>query len=596
MKLKGFEIKEYNVYNIKEGATTSTCPICSEGRKKKSDKCMSVFWDTGLGQCNHCGERIQLHTYKTESKVKDYKRPQNDFKGNLSDLFTIPIQSHRNISKSTLERLKISQEITFMPKAKKEIDVLCFNYFLNNEIVNIKYRGANKDFKFYSGAEKIFYNLDAIRTDNECVIVEGEFDVCAFVEAGVYNVVSVPNGFNTQGNVNLDYLDNYYDYFENKEKIFIAVDNDEAGIKGKDELIRRFGAEKCWIVDFKDCKDANEYLIKHGKLELQNTIDNAQQVPLEHVETLYDFEAELDDFHINGCAKGYICNLQGLDLVYSTEFKQFTVVTGVPSSGKSEFVDSMMIGYGLNYGFKTAYASPENKPNKFHSSKLLKKISGSTPRSKADLERPKVKRAKEFINNHFYHIEFNDGYDLEKVLKKFEELVKRKGVRFFVIDPYNKIRLKSSLNKNINDYTNDYLNLIDNFVKKFDCHITLVAHPVKMKKIEGTQTFDMPTAYDIKGGGEIYDMSYHILAMVRNMENGVVSVKTLKVKFQHLGENGKYVHYKWNFNNGRYNEIEYDPAINPAPNDPIWNNDDWLSKEQDVKQLFIEAREEVMPF
>jgi twinkle protein len=66
-------------------------------------------------------------------------------------------------------------------------------------------------------------------------------------------VVSVPNGFNLKGELNLDYIDNY-NYFESKETIFIAVDNDEAGKDKKKELIRRFGAEKCKIIDFRVVK------------------------------------------------------------------------------------------------------------------------------------------------------------------------------------------------------------------------------------------------------------------------------------------------------------------------------------------------------
>jgi hypothetical protein len=54
-----------------------------------------------------------------------------------------------------------------------------------------------------------------------------------YLSAGVTNVVSVPNGFNLKGELNLDYIDNYYNYFESKETIFIAVDNDEAGQKDK---------------------------------------------------------------------------------------------------------------------------------------------------------------------------------------------------------------------------------------------------------------------------------------------------------------------------------------------------------------------------
>jgi twinkle protein len=67
-------------------------------------------------------------------------------------------------------------------------------------------------------------------------------------------VVSVPNGFNLKGELNLDYIDNYYNYFESKE----TMQDDEQGKRTK-ELIRRFGAEKCKIIDFGDCKDANDY-------------------------------------------------------------------------------------------------------------------------------------------------------------------------------------------------------------------------------------------------------------------------------------------------------------------------------------------------
>ena len=81
----------------------------------------------------------------------------------------------------------------------------------------------------YKGAQKTFYNIDAIAGQDSCVIVEGEVDAMSFHEAGVTNVVSVPNGFNATGQVNLDYLTDFYSFFEDKDKIFVAVDNDEAG-------------------------------------------------------------------------------------------------------------------------------------------------------------------------------------------------------------------------------------------------------------------------------------------------------------------------------------------------------------------------------
>ena len=205
MELNGFTIEEYNVHKIKEGAKTSTCPVCSEGRKKKNDKCMSVFWDTGLGQCNHCGETTQLHTFKKKDSVKVYVKPPSKVKPSpYSDSFLKYMLDVRGLNESTLKRFKITEEKEWMPQVKDNRNCICFNYYLNNDITNIKYRDGQKNFKLFKGAEKIFYNIDQIRTTKECVIVEGEFDALSFGEAGINNVVSVPNGFTAQGNVNLD--------------------------------------------------------------------------------------------------------------------------------------------------------------------------------------------------------------------------------------------------------------------------------------------------------------------------------------------------------------------------------------------------------
>ena len=575
MELNGFEIEEYNVHKIKEGAKTSTCPVCSEGRKKKNDKCMSVFWDTGLGQCNHCGETTQLHTFKKKDSVKVYVKPPSKVKPSpYSDSFLKYMLDVRGLNESTLKRFKITEEKEWMPQVKDNRNCICFNYYLNNEITNIKYRDGQKNFKLFKGAEKIFYNIDQIRTTKECVIVEGEFDALSFGEAGINNVVSVPNGFTAQGNVNLDYLDDYYDYFGNKEKIYLALDNDEAGLNGQKELIRRLGAEKCYLVNFIDCKDSNEYLIKYGVAKLRETLKDAEPVPLEHIETLKDFEAELDDFFINGCPKGYESGIRDLDNIYTIEDGQYCVVTGTPQSGKSEVVDAICLGYSLKYGFKTAFCSPENKPNKFHSAKIIKKVLGDTPNDINDLN---YKSAKEFVNDHFTHIEYDEGYNLQSVLEKFGELVKRKGIKVFVIDPFNKVKLKGA-SGNINEYTNEYLNLIDVFCKKYSCFVYLVMHPVKMSKEEGKETYMMPTAYNIKGGGEVFDMSYHILGIVKDKEKGLVRLHTLKVKFQHLGEPDCDAWFGWNFKNGRYNVVDFDPEEDETrkiqPNE--WDNKPWI--------------------
>ena len=214
-----------------------------------------------------------------------------------------------------------------MPQVGEEVNVIKFNYYVRGVLINIKYRDARKNFKMYKGAQKTFYNIDAIAGQDSCVIVEGEVDAMSFHEAGVTNVVSVPNGFNATGQVNLDYLTDFYSFFEDKDKIFVAVDNDEAGENGKKELACRFGSDKVWLVDFGDCKDANEYLIKYGKDELNNLIKSAQACPIENVRRVADMESELDNFYKNGVQNGYKIGLSDFDGIFSTYTKQFIVVT-----------------------------------------------------------------------------------------------------------------------------------------------------------------------------------------------------------------------------------------------------------------------------
>ena len=178
-----------------------------------------------------------------------------------------------------------------MPQTGKVENTIKFNYLIGDEVINIKYRDGHKHFKLYKGAEKVFYNLNSIVGYDTCIIVEGEMDVLSYHEAGIPNVISVPNGATLNHN-NLDYLDNCIDYFEDKEKIILAVDADEGGIALQTELIRRLGAETCYLTNFVDCKDANEYLLKYGKEDLAKTISECRPVPLENVTTFKDIEHE----------------------------------------------------------------------------------------------------------------------------------------------------------------------------------------------------------------------------------------------------------------------------------------------------------------
>jgi twinkle protein len=403
-------------------------------------------------------------------------------------------------------------------------------------------------FQLYKGAEKVFYNINSIVGYDTCVITEGEMDVLALHEAGVPNSISVPNGA-TIGNNNLDYLDNCIDYFEDKEKILLAIDKDEAGQMLQQELVRRLGAEVCYLVDLEDCKDANEFLTKYGKEKLQEKITKARPYPLENVTTFKDIEGEVTDFVKHGFKRGFQVGLSNFDNIFSTYTKQFITVTGIPSSGKSDFVDQMVVGYNQNYGWKTAFASPENAPTYLHAHKLMRKVWGDMP-SKFDIGSAKWKEVANHVNDNFYFIDM-ERYTLESVLRKGAELVKRKGIKCLVIDPYNKVRDVDCKTEDVNRYTMEYLTKIESFAKKFDVLVFIVAHPTKMYK-NNDGKIEEPNMYNIKGGGEWYDASYHGLLVHRDYELKNTKVKVLKVKFQNLGENGAEAFFTWDPRSGSF--------------------------------------------
>ena len=550
-EINGFLIDKFNQYSLKPGSTQGICPLCSHTRQPKNRKaqCASYDWERGLGTCHNCNTSFQLHTYQRKGSAnKEYVKP-------------IPVEvfepvvdkvaewfKTRGISSASLRDLNVTTGEEYMPQTGKKENTIQFNYMMGDELINVKYRDARKNFKLYKGAEKIFYNINSIVGYDWCVIVEGEMDALALHEAGIKNVVSVPNGATLNSN-NLDYLDNCIDYFEDKEKIILAVDADEAGQALRYEFIRRLGAEVCYLVDFNGNKDANEYLIEHGAEELNKLINNATQVPLEGVSTLRDLEADLLDFVHNGFKPGFQIGLQNFDKIFSTYTSQFITVTGIPSSGKSDFVDQMCIGYNRNYGWKTAYASPENKPNFLHAHKLIRKTWEGLP-TKDDIGTAKWKQVTDHVNDNYFFIDM-DRYTLEDVLRKGAELVKRKGIKCLVIDPFNKIRDVDCKSEDVNRYTMEYLTKIETFAKKYDVLVIVVAHPTKMYR-DKEGKIEEPTMYSIKGGGEWYDASYHGLLVHRDYDAQTVKAKVLKVKFQNLGENQAEAHFKWEPKSGSY--------------------------------------------
>lgn len=553
--------RKYNI-NIPQGKgggnTKVLCPQCHAQRTDKRDRSLSVNLSTGQFHCHYCGWKgsvaekeewekgMWFNSNPLKKQHKEYRKPtpkpQNAMSEKAQKWFL-----GRGITSATLTAMKVTEGMEYMPQKQCETNTVQFNYYKNGELVNTKYRTGDKHFKLVSGAELLPYNIDAIKNESTCIITEGEMDALSYVEAGYTSVVSVPNG----ANANLEYLDDYIeDYFDNKETIYIASDCDTKGVMLREELIRRFGIERCRVVEYGEgCKDANEHLIKYGIESLRETIDNSKEIKLEGVFTISDFEESLDVIYQYGLQKGVTIGHANFDDLCSFETKRLMIVTGVPGSGKSEFLDEIAERLNIRYGWKWAFFSPENAPLAYHASKLIEKFVGKQF-SSSTMSYQEYEMAKKHLEKDFFFISPTDNFKLDNILDKARSLVRRKGIKAVVIDPYN--RLESEMgNKSETHYVSEVLDKLTSFAQLNDVLAILMAHPVKMQRDKTTGQMLIPTLYDISGSANFYNKADFGLVIHRDRVENTVQVVVAKVKFRHLGTPGT-VHFKYNLNNGRY--------------------------------------------
>ena len=517
------------------------CPKCSDKRKKKKEPCLAVNTQTGLFTCHHCAwsgviKKDKMNEIKyVRPEVKKSSPPPNKI---------LQYFKSRGITEDVVKRNKITQCNIYMPQVQKNRDSICFNYYRDGELINIKYRDGDKNFKQVAGAEKIFYGLDDIKDNNSCIIVEGEMDKLSFDVVGLTNCVSVPDGAPNPNAKNVEskfsYLDNCHSYFENMDVIFIGVDNDANGRRLLEELARRLGKERVMIIDFpKECKDANDVLVNHGIDKLKECYNNAREYPVDGVFSVADVESGMIDAYNNGKIKGKSTGYSVLDPHYTFRMSEFDVFTGIPGHGKTSFCFQLMMNGSILYDWKWGVFSPENYPITELYETLVEMYIGKTSdiESLSRMSMTEYTRGMKFVNKHFFVVYPEDSFSLSNVLDKFKHLVLRKGIKGVLIDPFNQLDHNySGISEAL--YVAETLNKIRRFTKNYHLKFIVVAHPITMRSDKGIGDNEVPTAYRIAGGSNWFNKADNIITVHRpnpkDFRDTSVDILVQKIKFQKL--------------------------------------------------------------
>lgn len=574
--MKTWEDFRIDVRGKSAGEVDTTCPECSAQRKKKSARCLSVNLDKGTFFCHHCGWAGGLGSGEQRFEPA-WRKPQHRRPAPLPAKPIDPVVDwfeERGIPKAVLERNRIAAVTVYMPQVEDHTGAVAFPYFRGDELVNVKYRDRQKNFRMETGAERILYGLADV-DPTRCVIVEGEIDKLSVEVAGIVSCVSVPDGAPAENAKDyaskFSFLEADSERLEAVKEWIIAVDNDGPGKRLEDELARRLGREKCRRVMWpSDCKDANDVLRSFGAEVLRECIEHAEPFPLAGVFAVSDLSDRVRHLYEHGWERGVSTGWDEVDQLYTVRPGEFTVVTGMPNAGKSNWLDALLVNLARQHGWQFALFSPENQPLEDHMARMCEKwagvpfADGPSPR----MDRQSLGLAMDWVGKHFSWILPDDDseWTVSTVLDRAKALVFRKGIRGLVIDPWNELEHAPPHGVTETIYIGQVLKHVRQFARRHGVHVWIVAHPQKLYRDKDSGNYPVPSLYDISGSANWRNKADCGIVVWRDFSNAQtpVEVHVQKIRFRQVGKLGmaKLVYTP---STQTYRELGFEHPLNRTP-------------------------------
>ncbi len=523
------------------------CPECSHERKKYNMKDLAIHTksDGWTYYCHHCQASgfVPFKTYKprTENNVI----PMRKFEQIKLQPQHYNFLKSRGISEQTADSMQLFPAERYFTRLDKKTDSIGFPYFKNGKFISAKYRSIeSKDFTQDAGGSQDFFGIDKVDPTKPVVIVEGEIDALTLMECGIENVLSVPSGapikvldgkVDASEDKRFSFVWNAFDMLKQVPYVTIATDTDTAGQALAEELARRIGKDKCRIATF-EFKDLNEAFLAEGADLVKRIIEDAEPYPVAGLSSASKFAERLNDLWGKGTGKGFSTGYSNVDEIYTISQGQLSIVTGYPSSGKSNFVDQLMVNLAKAHDWKFALCSFENQPE-IHISRLMeiykeKRFFDGSNRMTED----EKNEAFEWVENHFVFMD-SEGAEpstIDSILERAKVAVARTGIRGLVIDPYNYIENKGGQAEH--EFISSMLTRMQAFAKAYGVHVWFVAHPSKITR--SGMDLPRPDGMAISGSMAWWAKADCGITVHRTKTNDV-EIAVWKCRFRWVGTQGE---------------------------------------------------------
>lgn len=517
------------------------CPYCRGGKGGKDKGTFSINLHTGQfkclrSSCSISGNMITLardFDFSLGIEVDEYYQPRKQYrhlKTPSEPIEPLPKAIEYLKSRGISEAVARQYEITV--HAKRD-DVIVFPFYdEKGKMQYVKYRDTtffkgktytDKDGKQQASPKEwmeknckpILFGMKQCGKDRKrLVICEGQMDSLSVAEAGIGCAVSVPGGMN-----NFRWIPYCWNWVCEFEEIVIFGDYEHDHMTLLEDIRKRFPNKIRYVQkdDYKECKDANEILQKHGKDAVKAAVENAIEQPVKQVVELADVKKrDLKDI------PKFKTGFRQLDSYLGGYFYggQLVILTGKRGQGKSTVANEFCVA-ALQQG-KKIFAYSGELPDWQYKNWIDFQIAGPQNIVENTLTDGTVRHFitnsnQDQINNwyrgKFYLYDNKEVKDDELVdlVTTIENVIMQYGIDLVIVD-----NLMTALDVDMaaDEYRcqSKFVKKLSRIAKRLDVVIVLVAHPRK-----NSMTKDENDA--VSGSGDITNAADIVMTFKRDIDH-----------------------------------------------------------------------------
>ena len=461
------------------------------------------------------------------------------------------------------------------------VPAIAYCNYLDGKIINVKFRSVvlnpitgewSKDFAQESPTKPCApYGIDSInpiRPDagpiRQLIITEGEKDRLTLMSCGFPYVLSIANG--AQTNI-AESHEAFEEWIAQVEEIVICGDTDRPGRTMVKALLNAYTARAKVVHLSGNRKDISDVYADFGASEVRRIIQEAEDVAAQDIYDLHQHEPDILEVMMGIYDKGYDVGM-GMKtdhIFHPTSDGGLIILTGIPNSGKTDFLNCMMAHLMFQRQKRVAFFSFEKPIKAKHVREIARVALGVEDTASMDhtMKESEAREVNSQIINYMteHMVDFDTKTrlpDSDYIIAMAERDMRKHGLDFLVIDPYVFIDMTEGGSRATEtEKVRLMLTKLQAWSRTRHVWTIVVAHP-RIQYKDGHESFPPLDIYSIAGSAQwanLADFLFTVRRMNKPEEGKVYSiVEMLKVRDQEFCQPGKVLYVRQPC--GRYDERE----------------------------------------